>query len=255
METKYSKSSTTLLLHFPLQTLVETSQAGGITVYCGQTGYEGSLTKACAAGKYAFINIASLNKFGNGRNPELNIAGHCNPQSSNGCTIISSGIRYCQSRGIKVMLFIGGGIGSYSLASPEDAKNVADYLWNNFLGGKSSSSRPLGDAVTDGIDFDIELGSTLYWDDLARNLKAYRNTVYLSAAPQCPFPDKFLGNALSIAGVFDFVWTGEGVLGLPAAHMVAGSGYVPTNVLTSEILPLIRKSPNYGGVMLLVQVF
>ncbi|KAK6777338.1 hypothetical protein RDI58_024055 [Solanum bulbocastanum] len=38
------------------------------------------------------------------------------------------------------------------------AREVATYLWNNFLGGKSSS-RPLGDAVLDGTDLDIEGGT------------------------------------------------------------------------------------------------
>ncbi|KAJ9139810.1 hypothetical protein P3X46_030508 [Hevea brasiliensis] len=180
------------------------------------------------------------------------------------------------------MLSLGGGIGSYTLASQADAKNVADYLWNNFLGGKSSS-RPLGDAVLDGIDFDIEHGSTLYWDDLARYLSAYSKQgkkVYLTAAPQCPFPDRYLGTALN-TGLFDYVWVqfynnppcqyssgninniinswnrwttsinaGKIFLGLPAAPEAAGSGYVPPDVLISQILPEIKKSPEYGGVML-----
>ena len=83
------------------------------------------------------------------------------------------------------MLSIGGGVGSYSLVSSADAQNVADYLWNNFLGG-TSSARPLGDAVLDGIDFDIELGSTQYYDDLARYLSAYSSQgkkVYLTTTP------------------------------------------------------------------------
>jgi chitinase len=44
---------------------------------------------------------------------------------------------------------------------------MAAYLWNNYLGG-TSPSRPLGDAVLDGVDFDIELGGVKYWDSLAR---------------------------------------------------------------------------------------
>ncbi|KAF9597659.1 hypothetical protein IFM89_020539, partial [Coptis chinensis] len=65
-----------------------------------------------------------------------------------------------------------GASGSYSLASSDDARQVATYLWNNFLGGQSSS-RAIGDAVLDGIDFDIEGCSNLYWDDLARYLSGY----------------------------------------------------------------------------------
>ncbi|KAK4848915.1 hypothetical protein QYF36_018611 [Acer negundo] len=59
------------------------------------------------------------------------------------------------------MLSIGGGAGSYSLSSADDARSVADYLWNNFLRGQSNS-RPLGDAGLDGIDFDIEKGEPHY---------------------------------------------------------------------------------------------
>jgi chitinase len=208
----------------------------------------------------------------------MNLAGHCNP-ANGGCTIVSGGIKSCQQQGIKVLLSLGGGIGNYSLASKGDAKNVADYLWNNFLGGQSSS-RPLGDAVLDGIDFDIEQGSTLYWEDLARFLSKYGRKVYLAAAPQCPFPDSNLGTALN-TGLFDYVWVqfynnrpcqyssgnttnllnswnrwttsidaGKIFLGLPAAPSAAGSGYIPPDVLTSQILPVIKKSPKYGGVML-----
>ncbi|XVE62977.1 hypothetical protein DITRI_Ditri06bG0162700 [Diplodiscus trichospermus] len=261
--------------------IIENTHAGGIAIYWGQNGNEGTLTATCATGRYAYVIIAFLVKFGDARTPEINLAGHCNP-ASNGCTAVGDGIRSCQSRGIKVMLSIGGGTGSYSLASQADAKHVADYLWNNFLGGKSAS-RPLGDAVLDGIDFDIELGSTQYWDDLARYLSGYSSQgrkVYLAAAPQCPFPDRFLGTALN-TGLFDYVWIqfynnppcqytsgntnnlvnswnrwtssikAEKIfLGLPAAPAAAGSGYIPPNELTSQILPVIKRSAKYGGVML-----
>lgn len=56
------------------------------------------------------------------------------------------------------MLSIEGGAGTHYLSFSEDARQVADYLWNNFLGGRSSS-RPLGNAVLDGIDFGIEGGT------------------------------------------------------------------------------------------------
>ncbi|KAK1560945.1 hypothetical protein Q3G72_032625 [Acer saccharum] len=101
------------------------------------------------------------------------------------------------------MLSIGGVDGSYSLSSADDARSVADYLWNNFLGGQSNS-RPLGDAVLDGIDFDIEQGE-LHYAALARRLfehgKRSRKKVYLTAAPQC----QRLNRALS-TGLFDYVW-------------------------------------------------
>ncbi|EOY23403.1 hypothetical protein QUC31_008246 [Theobroma cacao] len=261
--------------------LIEVSHAGGIGIYWGQSGSETTLNTTCNSGLYKYVSIAFLNKFGSGRTPGLNLAGHCNP-ANGGCRVASSAIRNCQSKGIKVMLSIGGGIGQYSLASKADAQRVAAYLYKNFLGG-SSPSRPLGSAVLDGIDFDIELGSTNYWADLARYLAAYSKPgrkVYLSAAPQCPIPDRFLGAALS-TGLFDYVWVQfynnapcqyspgntskllaswkrwaaigaikKLFLGLPAAKAGAGSGYIPPGVLTSKILPEIKKSPKYGGVML-----
>ena len=87
----------------------------------------------------------------------INLAGHCDPYS-NGCTGLSSEIKSCQAKGVKVLLSIGGAAGSYYLASSEDARQVAVYLWNNFLGGYTSSC-PLGPAVLDGVDFDIEGGT------------------------------------------------------------------------------------------------
>ena len=85
-------------------------------------------------------------------------------------------------------------------------RQVTNYLWNNFLGGQSSS-RPLGDAVLDGIDFDIQGGTTQDWDELAKALSEFsgQRNVYLLAAPQCPFPDAWMGTAIA-TGLFDYVW-------------------------------------------------
>ncbi|XP_060215576.1 acidic endochitinase [Lycium barbarum] len=255
-------------------------EAGGIVIYWGQNGNEGSLASTCASNNYVIVNIAFLVVFGNGQKPVLNLAGHCDP-SAGACTGLSNDIRACQSRGIKVMLSLGGGAGSYYLSSADDARNVANYLWNNYLGGQSNS-RPLGDAVLDGIDFDIEGGTTQHWDELARALSGFsrQRKVYLSAAPQCPFPDAWLNGALK-TGLFDYVWVqfynnppcqysrgnaenlksywnkwtaniqaGKIFLGLPASPRAAGSGFIPSRVLVSKVLPAISGSPKYGGVML-----
>ncbi|XP_042410856.1 acidic endochitinase-like [Zingiber officinale] len=256
------------------------SHAGSIAVYWGQNGNEGTLAAACASGNYRFVNLAFLSSFGNGQTPVLNLAGHCDP-ASDGCTGLSADVRKCQRLGIKVLLSIGGGAGSYGLSSADDAREVAAYIWDNFLGG-SSSSRPLGDAALDGIDFDIEGGGSQYWGLLAKYLKNYSKQgkrVYLSAAPQCPFPDSWLGGALK-TGLFDYVWVqfynnppcqyspGDSnnlagawkqwvsipatkvFLGLPAAPEAAGSGFIPAGDLTSQVLPEIKGSKKYGGIML-----
>ncbi|KAJ6825819.1 putative acidic endochitinase [Iris pallida] len=270
-----------LLAALLLSAIAATSNAGSIAVYWGQNGNEGTLADACSTGNYAYVIVSFLTTFGNGQTPVLNLAGHCNP-SSNGCTGLSSDIRSCQSQGVKVFLSLGGGAGSYSLSSSADAQNVADYLWNNFLGG-TSGSRPLGDAVLDGIDFDIEQGGAAHYDELAQALSRYSqqgHKIYLTAAPQCPYPDASLSTALG-TGLFDYVWVqfynnppcqySSGstdnliaswnqwtssvaatsvFLGLPASTDAAGSGYVPPGVLTSQVLPGIQGSSKYGGIML-----
>lgn len=84
-----------------------------------------------------------------------------------------------------------GAIDNYSISSPADAEQVADYLWDNSLDG-TSNMRHFENAVLDGIDFDIGLGLEENRDVLVRAFSR-RSTllrkVYLSAAPQCPFTD------------------------------------------------------------------
>jgi chitinase len=237
---------------------------------------------------YAYVNIAFVSTFGDGRAPILNLADHCDP-SSGGCASLATDIASCQSAGIKVLLSIGGGeLGGYNLSSQSDAQGVAAYLWDNFLGGNGTGTgapRPLGDAVLDGIDFDIEAPSR-YYDDLARDLTSlYRGdargrTYMLTAAPQCPFPDESLAAALG-TGLFDHVWvqfynnppcqyargdvgalrsawqqwtaglpSATVFLGLPASPDAADGGFVDADTLASQVLPSVEGSPNYGGIML-----
>lgn len=254
------------------------SRAGNIAVYWGQNVGEGPLADACNSGLYTYVMISFLSTFGNGQTPAINLAGHCDPPSNN-CNVFSSEITTCQSNGVKVLLSLGGAGGSYSLSSTEDAQSVATYLWDNFLGG-SSASRPLGDAVLDGIDFDIENGNPAHFDELATFLSQYSaqgKKVYLTAAPQCPYPDVSLGPALQ-TGLFDDVWvqfynnpqceypggdlqgawntwtssvkvSGSFYLGVPASTAAAGSGYISPADLTSTVLPGVKTAGNYGGIM------
>jgi len=199
----------------------------------------------------------------------LTFAGHCDPYS-NGCTNISSDKKPCLAKGIKVMLYIGGGAGSYDLTSTEDAT----YLRNNFLGGQSSS-HPLGPAILDGIDFDIEGGTDQHRDDFSRSYTKQGKRVYFTAAPPMPIPwcfdrkvvltpfefnytttllasilgiliiMKMLGNnafQVSLLKIFSRVY--------PAAPDAAGSDFIPVSNLSSKVLAAIKGSTRYGGVML-----
>ncbi|KAL6615732.1 hypothetical protein ACP70R_038002 [Stipagrostis hirtigluma subsp. patula] len=276
-----AKPSWSPLLAILVVGMVGVASAGNIAVYWGQDGREGTLAEACNSGNYAYVIIAFLSTFGNGQTPVLNLAGHCNPGE---CAGQSADIKACQSQGVKVLLSLGGSGGSYGLASTDDANSVASYLWDNFLGGSSPSS-PLGDAVLDGIDFDIENNNPAHYDDLARALSQLGaqggKKVYLTAAPQCPFPDASLGPALQ-TGLFDNVWiqfynnpqceyangdttnlvnawkawtggvtAGSFYLGLPAAPTgAAGSGFIEPSDLTVKVIPAINGIGNYGGIML-----
>ncbi|TKY66396.1 Acidic endochitinase [Spatholobus suberectus] len=244
---------------------------GGIAVYWGQDNGDGELTTTCDSGKYAIVLLAFLNTFGADRTPTWNFAGHCDngalkkPKASK-CFFPSEeplAIRPTPS------------------ALAEDAKDVAGYLYKNFLSGQYG---PLGSVELDGIDFDIEVTED-HWDDLARELDFFRHTegryFYLSAAPQCPIPIYYLGKAIETK-LFDYIFvqfynnpgcaysTGNIAsllaswddwvklvasnnslfVGLPAAQSAAGSGYIPPDVLNSEVLAYVKTASNYEGVML-----
>ncbi|KAF5776099.1 putative chitinase [Helianthus annuus] len=211
----------------------------------------------------------------------MNLAGHCDPGTPHDCDKVSTGIHHCQSLGVKVLLSIGGATDTYSLSSADDARGVANYIWNNFLGGHSNS-RPLGDAVLDGVDFDIEQGEPHYAALANRLRELGGDKIYLSAAPQCPFPDAKLQRALN-TNQFNYIWVqfynnpqcefnannvasfmkswrqwtssfpGSKIfIGVPASKSgdAASSGYIPKPQMTSKVIPFAKMSQNYGGVML-----
>jgi chitinase len=81
-----------------------------------------------------------------------------------------------------------------------------------FLGG-NGAIRPFGTAVVDGVDLDIEGGSTAGYITFIETLRNYFATApknyYISSAPQCPYPDGRLGPGVGTAlqsAWFDYVW-------------------------------------------------
>lgn len=128
-----------ILLLFLLSSLFSSSHGGGgLVTYWGQNLNENDLDVACETKKYSIINIAFLNQFGNGQTPKINLAGHCSDDWGVSCTKYAPQIAKCQQLGVKIFLSLGGD-SSYSLSSSDDAKNVSDYLWNNYLSGKTGS--------------------------------------------------------------------------------------------------------------------
>ncbi|KAK4436252.1 Hevamine-A [Sesamum alatum] len=286
MAAAHSQSPKTLLLWalsllIAFSPLMRSSEACGVSVYWGQNlAQEGSLSELCESGYYSYVNLAYLSTFGCGRKLALNLTDHCDA-ASGGCKSLSTEIQACQSRGVKVLLSVGGNDTRYNqLCSAQDAKNVADDLYKTFLMG---SDGPLGEVSLDGIDLDIEYpGSVNYWDYLVKALASYRSpqkNVYLSARASCSYPDKDIGPAIN-TGLLDHVavrfyednpqcycsagpakiletwnkWSSS----LPEGNKLffswspnSPASQCALDVLINEILPVIKPSPNYGGVMLL----
>ncbi|KAL0341005.1 UNVERIFIED_CONTAM: Acidic endochitinase [Sesamum calycinum] len=246
------------------------SEACGLSTYWGQNSSEGSLQELCETGYFKYVNIGFLNQFGCDRTPVLNLDGHCDP-SSGACTSLSTEILACQSLGIKVQLSLGGPLGNYSLCSADEALELTSYLLRTYLAPDSTG--PLG-APLDGIDLAIEnTNSALYWDDLVRDLATivgFPKKVYLSAAPSCPYPDPILGKAID-TGHVDNVWVKfydnpqcdcDAGISCVLASWFKWSCSLPqrsqlffglaphSQCPLDQILPVIRLSPNYGGIML-----
>ncbi|PPR01950.1 hypothetical protein CVT24_011099 [Panaeolus cyanescens] len=124
------------------------------------------------------------------------------------CQFMASDIKACQARGKIITLSLGGATGAAGFTSDAQAQSFADTIWNLFLGG-SSSTRPFGDAVLDGIDLDLEGGNGAYFPTFVNRIRSLSNGAskkyYVTAAPQCPYPDAYMGSILNAVG-FDAVY-------------------------------------------------
>lgn len=191
---------------------------------------------------------------------------------------ITLDIKTCQSKGKKILLSIGGAAGAYGFSSDSQAKTFAQTLYDMF-GGGDHKYHPFDDAVVDGFDFDIEGGGSTGYATLSKTLKSLSDDkLLITAAPQCPFPDAMLGDALNNA-VFDAVfvqfynnycspsgnsfnfdswdkWASSTsknkdvkvFLGLPGSSTAAGSGYLPFDQIKTAVASA-QKFDSYGGVM------
>jgi hypothetical protein len=109
------------------------------------------------------------------------------------------GIKKCQQRGKIMLLSMGGAASNGQFATEAQARDYADLLWNMFLGGRNPSiPRPFGDTVFDGLDLNIEGGSPLGYGTFVNRMRVLYDTdntktYYIGGAPQCPYPDAYLG--------------------------------------------------------------
>ncbi|KAL5495580.1 CHT2_1 [Sanghuangporus weigelae] len=239
----------------------------------------------------AFLNVF----FGTGGLPSINLANTCNPTDNAtfpgtqlpDCSALASDIETCQSRGKIVTLSLGGATGSVGFDSDSQAETFADTIWNLFLGG-SSDTRPFGSAVLDGVDLDIEGGSSASYVAFVNRIRSHASGAdkqyFVTAAPQCPFPDSALGQVLNSAE-FDAVYVqfynnvcglnhfdeaqnwdfglwdnwartispnsdAKIYIGAPASSTAAGQGFVSADTLASIATQMRNSFPSFGGVML-----
>lgn len=135
--------------------------------------------------------------------PGLNFAFHCEKGSPGypfllRCPKIEAAIKECQANGKEVLISLGGAVGGYGFKDDAEAKLFASRVWNLMLGGTDLANiRPFGTAVVDGVDLDIEGGSHVGYSAFIRELRHLEQGsgkhYIIGAAPQCPFPDAFLG--------------------------------------------------------------
>ncbi|KAL2126931.1 hypothetical protein VTI74DRAFT_11596 [Chaetomium olivicolor] len=207
------------------------------------------------------------------------------------CPQIEEDIKTCQSLGKSILLSLGGATYTEGgFASAAEATTWANTIWEMFGPPQPSSTalRPFGSASVDGFDMDFEAVSR-NMAPFAAALRQRMDAVagrkfFLSAAPQCPFPDAAMGEMLSQVA-FDFVSVqfynnycgansyvpGTGgnfnfarwdqwartesvnrnvkvLLGVPGSPTAAGSGYVSGEQLRG-VIQYSRQFASFGGVM------
>ncbi|KAL0256470.1 Chitinase 2 [Diplodia seriata] len=204
-----------------------------VAVYWGQGANQGRLVDFCQNGAYDIINIGFINKFPDANGyPGANFGNQCGSETYPGtdlpsnCPWIGQDIKTCQDvYGKKIFLSIGGGSPTdYYLADKDYAESFAEFLWNAFGPSKNDGTpRPFGDAVIDGFDFDIESQmasapsdapeyQSQYYPDLINHFhdvlfpEDTSKSYYISAAPQCSFPDAHFGLTFFQTTWVDFVF-------------------------------------------------
>ncbi|KAJ1807955.1 Chitinase 2 [Coemansia sp. RSA 2598] len=264
------------------------SSSSNFVVYWGQSsaGSQKSLGEYCQDSTVDAIALAFLYQF---PNTKLDFSSACKTTFSGTdllhCPDIAADIKLCQSKGKIVLLSMGGAAGSYGFSSDADAKAYADTMWGMFFGG-SGDQRPFDDAVLDGVDLDIEGGSTSGYAAFVTQLRSHFSSgggkqYYVSAAPQCPFPDAMLGSTLNSA-YFDMVFVqfynnycgldaypqgfnydawdkwaktqspNKNVkiyIGAPGSQSAAGRGFVDASTLNTIVNSVRSSYSTLGGVM------
>lgn len=265
--------------------LPKTTSHNQIALYWGvDSKNEKPLAYYCEKGDTDIILLSFLSSF---PTMSLNLDENCQSDFSNSskvCSTLESDIKTCQDLGITVMLSLGGEAGSYGLANSSEAKSYATTLWNTFAEG-NAEYRPFGSAVIDGFDFDIENNLDTGYTTLVNELRSIANEkgskyYYISAAPQCVYPDAGTGDMLLNSyvdfafiqfynnycnlGTANFNWDTwkayaeekspnsniKLFLGLPGSASAASTGYQSNLTVVDAAVESLHSDSNFGGIML-----
>ncbi|KDR84819.1 hypothetical protein GALMADRAFT_293254 [Galerina marginata CBS 339.88] len=288
-------------------TAFDNTRFDNVAVYWGQNSYgavnsgntanyQQRISYYCNDNAIDVFPVAFLNVFfGTGGAPSLNLANTCNPTDNAtfagtelpNCVSLATDIAACQAKGKIVTLSLGGATGAVGFTSDAQASTFGQTIWDMFLGG-TSSTRPFGTAVLDGIDLDIEGGGSDHYSVFVNKIRSLASGAskkyYVTAAPQCVFPDAALGGVLNSAN-FDAIYVqfynnycglqafGQAsnwnfgiwdtwartvspnpnvkvYIGAPASSTAAGSGYVAIGTLSNIAVQMRKSFPSFGGVML-----
>ncbi|GMM36287.1 hypothetical protein DASC09_036120 [Saccharomycopsis crataegensis] len=246
-----------------------------VAMYWGQGAGQKRLSYYCDssnADAYADIIMVSFLDNFSGSTASFNFGNACASDSS--CTEIAEDIKTCQSKGVKVLLSMGGADGSYGISGSSDASELVETLYKMF--GPSGTVFP--GAEVDGFDLDIEQGTHTGYSEFISAVKTkFGSDFLISAAPQCVFPDASIGEALDKAQIdiafiqfynnycsldktFNWdTWTKAVTstfanknmklyIGLPGSSSSAGSGYVSLSTVKSKAAKALTNS-NFGGFM------
>ncbi|KAI9717971.1 MAG: hypothetical protein M1828_007007 [Chrysothrix sp. TS-e1954] len=291
---------------FTVEARLSSSSAQNVAVYWGQNSYGATsgpfsqqrLAVYCANSALDVIPLAfSTAIHDEGMKPKINFA-----NADNNCTLFpGSQLLNCSQLGYTyaktILLSIGGATyAEGGFASPEDATNGADVIWRTFGPDRidNTDPRPFGSSAVDGFDMDFEAAvinmgpfanrlRSLMMEDAALSGKQW----YLTAAPQCPYPDFAENEMLNGSVFFDVVWVQfynnycglqsfqkgatrqasfnfdvwdswatnvsknpdvKVMLGVPGSATAAGSGYTSLSELT-PIMDYCKRFRSFGGVM------
>lgn len=121
------------------------------------------------------------------------------------CPTYEDDIKTCQQTyGKTILVSIGGpGYDEAGFKDKQSAENAATLLWKMFgpVDPSSNALRPFHNASVDGFDIDVEQKNN-YFRAFGLKMRALMNAdtskkYYLTAAPQCPYPDASLNPLLN----------------------------------------------------------